>query len=179
MILPDSDLHSEVYKLVKAAVDKKNRLEEENINENNSRKVQSSSTNICPPANANANANANAIYDVYMCVDEMEIEDEGISETGNMRDLVYEELVKQENTAILCYTELSYIAYGISYCEYGKHSFLEKMMNMVLISIRRTVMQRGIMIASVMLMDMGMRKGMMMMMMMTIFIIIVVDLKNL
>ena len=99
MIIPDSDLHSEVYKLVKAAVDKNNRLEEENANENGNGKVHSSSTSP-----------SNAIYDVYMCVDEMEIEDEGVSEKGNTRDLVYEELVKQENAAILCYTELSYIA---------------------------------------------------------------------
>ena len=101
MTLPESDLHSEVYKLIKEAVDKKTSLEEENRIGNG----------IVTGNSFASNPNNNVIYDVYMCVDEMEIEEEEGNKNGNSNDLVYEELVKQENAAILCYTELSYITY--------------------------------------------------------------------
>lgn len=119
MIVPESDLHSEVYKLVKAAIDKKNKAEEENSIDNGKANASFSSPSPATLTTTNYHHNHNTIYDVYMCVDEMEIEeDEAQSGSANTKDLVYEELVKQENAAILCYTELSYIAYDFIYCSY-------------------------------------------------------------
>lgn len=92
MAVPESDLHYEVYKLVKAAVDKKSQEKEEGEEDD-----------------LNAKGGRGDIYDVYMCMDEMEIEEDGQSSN----DLVYEELVRQENAAILCYTELSFISYVV------------------------------------------------------------------